>query len=128
MILFLVFSDWYNPGDVVVTRRDGTRVEGVRLQETRDEIVVQVEQTSGDAGADLKLTIAKSDIETLQEADTWVVRIHHVRWYLAGLMGLAVALMAWRWFQRSEIHEWMRNTWDFAKLLVPLLFGGVSCL
>jgi uncharacterized membrane protein YraQ (UPF0718 family) len=29
------------------------------------------------------------------------------------------------WFDREEINEWMANTWDFTKLLVPLLFGGV---
>jgi len=40
-------------------------------------------------------------------------------------MGLAVLLMVRRWFDRSEVAEWMRNTWDFTKLLVPLLFGGV---
>ena len=33
--------------------------------------------------------------------------------------------MLWRWFGRAEIREWMHNTWDFAKLLVPLLYGGV---
>ena len=26
---------------------------------------------------------------------------------------------------RSEIREWMGNTWSFSKMLVPLLFGGV---
>jgi uncharacterized membrane protein YraQ (UPF0718 family) len=51
--------------------------------------------------------------------------VYRAKWYLAGAMGLAVLLMVWRWFDRSEINEWMRNTWDFAKLLVPLLFGGV---
>ena len=38
---------------------------------------------------------------------------------------LRVLLMAWRWFERDEIREWMLNTWQFTKLLVPLLFGGV---
>ena len=33
--------------------------------------------------------------------------------------------MAWRWYDRSEIREWMQNTWGFSKMLVPLLFGGV---
>ncbi len=40
-------------------------------------------------------------------------------------MGLAVLLMTWRWMEREEVGQWMQNTWDFAKLLVPLLFGGV---
>jgi len=34
-------------------------------------------------------------------------------------------LMVWRWTDREEFREWMHNTWDFAKLLVPLLFAGV---
>jgi uncharacterized membrane protein YraQ (UPF0718 family) len=40
-------------------------------------------------------------------------------------MLLAVLLMTWRWFERDEIKEWMTNTWQFTKLLVPLLYGGV---
>ncbi len=51
--------------------------------------------------------------------------VFHARWYLAGLMGLAVVLMAWRWYERSEVREWMGNTWSFSKMLVPLLFAGV---
>jgi len=33
--------------------------------------------------------------------------------------------MAWRWGQANEIRDWMQNTWQFTKLLVPLLYGGV---
>jgi hypothetical protein len=29
------------------------------------------------------------------------------------------------WFSREEVNQWMQATWDFAKLMVPLLFGGV---
>jgi uncharacterized membrane protein YraQ (UPF0718 family) len=51
--------------------------------------------------------------------------VYHIRWYLAGACGLAVLLMAWGWFTKDEIGQWMHNTWDFAKMLVPLLYGGV---
>ena len=40
-------------------------------------------------------------------------------------MGLVVLLMAWRWLDRQEVGDWMGNTWDFSKQIVPLLFGGV---
>jgi uncharacterized membrane protein YraQ (UPF0718 family) len=40
-------------------------------------------------------------------------------------MALAVAVMTWRWFERDEVGRWMQNTWAFAKMLVPLLYGGV---
>jgi hypothetical protein len=54
-----------------------------------------------------------------------VIAVHHAKWWLAGAMGLAVLGMTWRWMERDEVGQWLHNTWDFAKLLVPLLFGGV---
>ncbi|HNO76981.1 MAG TPA: permease [Phycisphaerae bacterium] len=125
MMAFLVFSDWYNPGNVTVETVDGTVMRAVLMQETRDTVVVQVEKpVDGHAVGD-KLTLAKSDIVSLEDTGGWVMTIFHAKWYLAGAMGLAVLLMVWRWFDRDEVGEWMHNTWEFAKLLVPLLFGGV---
>ncbi len=125
MISFLVFSDWYNPGDVVVHTTDGQQFKAVMLQEMKDEVVFQLNEPWGEHAAKEKVTLAKASINGIDEAKTWVIAIHHIKWYLAGAMGLAVLLMVWRWFERDEVKEWMHNTWDFAKLLVPLLFGGV---
>ena len=125
MMAFLVFSDWYNPGNVVVHRADGVEIPAVLMQETKDEVVVQVDQPVAGMKVGEKITLAKTDIERIEEAQGLVMTIFHMKWYLAGVMGLAVLLMVWRWFDRDEVKEWMHNTWDFAKLLVPLLFGGV---
>jgi uncharacterized membrane protein YraQ (UPF0718 family) len=125
MMAFLVFSDWYNPGNVVVSLADGTEVPAVMLQETRDEIVIQVDRPVANLKVGDKITLAKSEIAGVEEARNWVMSIYHAKWYLATAMALAVVLMVWRWFDRDELKEWMHNTWDFAKLLVPLLFGGV---
>ncbi len=125
MIAFLVFSDWFNPGDAVVRKTDGTAIRGVVLQEMRDEVMIQVQESIGSVRAGDRLVLAKADIAGIDEVRSWVMDVHHVRWYLAGLMGLAVALMSWRWLEPGEFGTWMHNTWDFAKLLIPLLFGGV---
>jgi len=125
MMAFLVFSDWYNPGNVVVRKVDGTEIPAVLMQETRDEIVVQVDRPVGGMKVGDKVTLAKAQIAGVEEAQNWVMTVYHAKWYLAGLTGLAVLLMVWRWFDGDEVREWMHNTWDFAKLLVPLLFGGV---
>ena len=125
MMAFLVFSDWYNPGNVVVHSSNGAEIPAVLLQETRDEVLVQVDRPVGGMKVGEKITLAKEDIDHIEEARNWVMTIYHAKWYLAGLTGLLVLLMVWRWFDRAEIGEWMANTWDFAKLLVPLLFGGV---
>ncbi len=125
MIAFLVFSDWFNPGDAIVKRIDGGEVRGVVLQEMHDEVMIQVQESTGTLRAGERLTLPKSEIAEIVEAKSWVMDIYHVRWLLAGLCGLAVAAMTWRWVDRGEFKLWMQNTWDFAKLLIPLLFGGV---
>lgn len=125
MILFLVFSDWYNPGNVTVKTTDGRQFKAVVIYETKDMIRFQLEEDLGENRIGDKVTLQKTEIADMQEQKTWVIQIHHIKWYLAGLCGLAVLIMAWRWFERGEIREWMNNTWDFTKLLVPLLYGGV---
>jgi len=125
MVGFMIFSDWFNPGNAIVHKTDGSTVRGVVLQEMRDEVMIQVQETGTGVRAGDRLTLPKTQITQIEEAKSWVVEVHHIRWYLAGLCGLAVVVMAWRWFDRAEIGQWMHNTWDFAKILIPLLFGGV---
>jgi hypothetical protein len=125
MVLFLVFSDWFNPGNVIVRTNDGRQFNAVVIHETKDNVRVQLEEDLGPEKTGDKIMLSKSEIAEIQERKTWVLTVYHIRWYLAGLCGLAVVIMAWRWFERDEIREWMLNTWQFTKLLVPLLFGGV---
>ncbi|MGB2984761.1 MAG: permease [Phycisphaerae bacterium] len=125
MMAFLVFSDWYNPGNVIIHKTDGSEIPAVLLQETKDEVLVQVDRPVAGMKVGDKIALAKTDIARIEEAQSWVMTIYHAKWYLAGALGLVVLLMVWRWFDREEVAEWMHNTWDFAKLLVPLLFGGV---
>jgi hypothetical protein len=51
--------------------------------------------------------------------------VYSVHWYLAGVSLLGIALMLWRWFDRTELKDWLASTWTFAKQILPLLFGGV---
>jgi hypothetical protein len=125
MVMFLIFSDWFNPGNVIVTTTDARQFKAVVLQETKDAVRFQLEENVGSAKLGEKITLPKTEIKDMQDQKTWVLAVYHTRWFLAGLMGLAVIIMAWRWFQPDELRQWMQNTWEFAKMLVPLLFGGV---
>ena len=124
MILFLVFSDWFNPGNVAVRTNDGRQFKAVVIHETKDAVRFQLQENVGSDRSGDKITLPKTDFQ-MQEQRTWVLTIYHIRWYLAGLMALAVLIMLWRWFQPDEIRQWLQNTWEFTKLLVPLLYGGV---
>ncbi len=136
MILFLVFSDWFNPNDKIVTLADGTTLRAnlqyesaghydVRLQQPwtethRASAETVIEHEEGEV-----VRLAKDRVASIEDVDSWVVRIHHNRWYLAGAMGVLVVLMSAVWLSREEFTLWMANTWSFSKMLVPLLFGGV---
>jgi len=125
MILFLIFSDWYNPGNVTVKTTDGRQFKAVVIHETKDMIRFQLEEDLGENKAGDKIELQKTEMADMREQKTWIIALHHIRWYLAGLCGLAVLVMAWQWYERDELAQWMHNTWEFTKLLVPLLFGGV---
>jgi len=125
MIMFIIFSDWFNPGNVIVKTNDGREFKAVILHETKDSVRFQLQQDLGTSKSDDKITLPKTQIATTQDQKTWVLAIYHIRWLLAGLMALAVLLMTWQWFDKDEIRTWLHNTWEFAKLLVPLLYGGV---
>ncbi|MCJ7729643.1 MAG: permease [Sedimentisphaerales bacterium] len=125
MLLFLIFSDWFNPGKVTVTTTDGRTFSAVVLNEMKDAVRFQLEEDLGELKAGDKITLSKPDIAKTVDRENWVMTVYHIRWYLAGACGLAVLVMAWGWFAKDELRLWMSNTWGFAKMLVPLLYGGV---
>ena len=125
MLLFLIFSDWFNPGKVTVTTTDGRTFNAVVLNETKDAVRFQLEEGLGELKAGDKLNLPKSEIAKTVDRPSWVMTVYHIRWYLAGLCALVVFIMAWRWFAKDDLRLWMSNTWGFTKMLVPLLYGGV---
>ncbi len=124
LVMFLIFSDWYNTNDVTIALRDGTRIEANVRYSRPDTVEIQAYDASGRLGTELR-RLSRSEIQTLTPKRGWVMTVHGMKWWLAGGMGLLVALMTWRWFDRDERKEWMKATWDFGLLIVPLLFGGV---
>ena len=124
MVLFLVFSDWFNTNDVTLAMKDGTTLSANIRTKTADSLDVQAYQADGKLAPDVR-RIARADIASVTPVPSFAMAVHGVKWYLAGAMGLAVLVMLWRWFGREEIKEWLGATWGFSKMIVPLLFGGV---
>jgi uncharacterized membrane protein YraQ (UPF0718 family) len=46
-------------------------------------------------------------------------------WIATGVLLVALAFILWRWFTKSELGIWMKETLRFARLIVPWLLGGV---
>ncbi len=125
MLAFLIFSDWFNPGDKNIRLSDGTEFAATLQYETETNYDLRLKQPVLGHEASEVIRLPKTDVASIEDVDTWVTRIHHYRWYLAGAMGALVVLMSLAWIDLNEFKQWMGNTWEFSKLLVPLLFGGV---
>jgi len=124
MILFLVFSDWYNTNDVTLTLKDGSAISANIRYSTQDALDIQEYQPDGRLATDIR-RIDRERIASIEPVPGFTMTIHGMKWYLAGIMGLLVLFMAWKWFSRDEVRQWMRATWDFGLMIIPLLFGGV---
>jgi hypothetical protein len=124
LILFLVFSDWFNPGTATVMLNDGTELKVHVRYETRDNLTLQLYDEGGELIQDVR-TYDRSEVRAIEPVPSLIQTIHGIRWYLAGIMFLAVLAMVYGWFSREEVGQWMSATWDFTKMLVPLLYGGV---
>jgi len=46
-------------------------------------------------------------------------------WIVTSVLLVALAFILWRWFTRSELSTWMKETLRFVRLIVPWLLGGV---
>ncbi len=124
MIMFLVFSDWYNTNDVTITMKDGAALSANIRYDTQNAVDIQEYQRDGRLSPDTR-RLDKEQIASIEPVPSFTQSVHSVKWYLAGAMGLLVLFMVWRWFTRDEVREWMQATWDFGLMIVPLLFGGV---
>jgi len=124
MVMFLVFSDWYNTNDVTVTMKNGAKIGANVRYDTQDHLDIQEYQPDGHLSTETR-RISKDDIASVEPMPSFTQTVHGIKWYLAGVMFLLVLLMVWRWFSRDEVKQWLRATWDFGLLIIPLLFGGV---
>jgi hypothetical protein len=92
--------------------------------ETKDNLTLQLYDEGGETMQEVR-TYDRSEIKAIEPVPSLTLSIHKIRWYLAGVMFLAVLVMVYAWFPREEVLQWMSATWDFTKMLVPLLYGGV---
>jgi len=47
------------------------------------------------------------------------------QWIVTGVLLAILAVVLWRWFQKGELVQWMKETLHFGRLIVPWLLVGV---
>jgi uncharacterized protein len=97
----------------------------VILEERSHDMIFQLAQDWDGKKKEDQVIIPKERLERLEREQGLTLQVAQIKFYLAGAILLLILLMLWRWFNREEIDEWLHNTWEFTKLLAPLLYGGV---
>ncbi|MBM4287801.1 MAG: permease [Deltaproteobacteria bacterium] len=125
LVVFLIFAAWVTPRDVTIHLQDGQQVQAVVLEERSHDLIFQLAQEWGDKKKDDQLILLKEQVQRLEREPSLALAVAQNKFYLAGAVLLLILVMLWRWFNREEINEWLHHTWEFTKLLAPLLYGGV---
>lgn len=124
LLLFLIFSDWYNTNEVTIYLKDTTSLKASVQYSTQDFLEVKPYALDGTRAVD-NLRLNHQDIIKITPEDNLVMKINSIKWYLAGFILLAILIMLKYWFTSEEIKNWFQATWDFAMMIIPLLFVGV---
>lgn len=51
--------------------------------------------------------------------------IYNFKWFIAGILLIALSWMLIKWFKKEELVQWVSSSWGFAVQILPLLLGGV---
>jgi hypothetical protein len=125
LVFFLIFAAWVTPRDVTIHLTDGQQVQAVVLEERSHDMIFQLSQDWEGKNKEDQIVIPKERLQRLEREPTLTLAVSQIKFYLAGAILVLILLMLWRWFNQEEINEWLNNTWEFTKLLAPLLYGGV---
>ncbi|MBP7733461.1 MAG: permease [Caldisericia bacterium] len=58
------------------------------------------------------------------QKDAWEL-IYQYKWWLAGAMLVLAIILTIVWLKKADFSNWMKETWDLSKKVVPYLFFGV---
>uniref|UniRef100_A0A7V4GA53 Permease n=1 Tax=Desulfobacca acetoxidans TaxID=60893 RepID=A0A7V4GA53_9BACT len=125
LVIFLIFAAWVTPREVTVHLKDGQKIQATVLEERSQDMIFQLNQDWEGKKKDDQLILPKEKLQRLEREPSLALTIAQVNFYIAGAILIFILLMLWRWFTRPEIDEWLHHTWEFTKLLAPLLYGGV---
>ena len=51
--------------------------------------------------------------------------LFQIKWLVAGGFALLLGYVLIFWFKKAELKDWLKSTWDYVWMIMPLLFFGV---
>jgi len=118
MVAILVFANWGKPARVEVTTTTGAVVAGTRVATNASGISVKT-------AAGEQVRVPAAEIAAVGYGEGLYAAIYRGRFWIAGVLCLALLALLAAWFRKDELKDWSASTWGFAKQIMPLLFAGV---
>ncbi len=59
------------------------------------------------------------------EENTFYNLIYSVKWYISAFLFVVLGVIIIRWFSGDELKSWAESSFEYAKIIFPLLFAGV---
>lgn len=118
MVAILVFANWGKPARVEITTTSGAMVAGTRV--AMNPSGISVKTPAGE-----QVLVPTAEIATVGYGEGLYAAIYRGRFWIAGVLSLALLALLAAWFQKGELKDWSASTWGFAKQIMPLLFAGV---
>ncbi len=119
MLGVLVFANWGTPGTLTVHLTDGTTLTGLRAGEEAEALLLKLPETEE------TVRVLHEDIVAREYTPSAYTTLWQYRFVVAGVLLLALVVVALLWIGRPEAIAWGSSTWDYAKMILPYLFGGV---
>ncbi|MCX7957813.1 MAG: permease [Deltaproteobacteria bacterium] len=60
-----------------------------------------------------------------EEDNIFFSLVYSVKWYLSGFFFVFLCIIIFKWFSKDELLLWIDSSWQYAKMIFPLLFTGV---
>ncbi len=126
MIGIMVVANWARSGDiraVFLCCPNGLstfKVEGTLVEKT--DTMVTVKDTAGQVHsipAEQLMNFVPVEKNAIYET------ILQYKWAIVFVLLAAFIVMVYRWFDGGERIEWVDASWEYAKLILPLLLAGV---
>ncbi|MFP4497443.1 MAG: permease [Vulcanimicrobiota bacterium] len=71
-----------------------------------------------------KPEVSTADAANNKMVEFWI-NVYDIHWYLTAVFAVILAIVLYLWFTKKEMKEWVSQTWEFTKQIMPLLFAGV---
>ncbi|MFP4105156.1 MAG: permease [Phycisphaerae bacterium] len=125
ILVLIALANWARSGDVRASVL--CCPDGLTMIQQKGRIVGRTDESTflrTDEGTVKE--IPNEQITEIRSADPNLLdRFRAVKWILLIAFAAGLVLMLIFWFRRTELKEWVENSWQFAQQILPLLLWGV---